>query len=154
MQDRNGTSRMLLLLYSLLILALLLLTLAGARLYSQALTRHEQLSRQRGALSYIQSQVAMYRGENQIRLESGPEGTMLCLAGQDIDYEVRIYQYESTLRTQLSRREQPVMPENSETVSKLDSLEICWVGDNLLCVTADGRQAWVWCRGGAADDGT
>lgn len=154
MQDRNGTSRMLLLLYSLLILALLLLTLAGARLYSQALTRHERLSRQRGALSYIQSQVAMYRGENQIRLESGPEGTMLCLAEQDSDYEVRIYQYESTLRTQLSRREQPVMPENSETVSKLDSLEICWAGDNLLCVTADGRQAWVWCRGGAADDGT
>ena len=79
---------------------------------------------------------------------------MLCLAGQDSDYEVRIYQYESTLRTQLSRREQPVMPENSETVSKLDSLEICWARDNLLCVTADGRQAWVWCRGGAADDGT
>lgn len=152
MKDNRGTSLMLLLLYGLLILALLLLTVAGARLYSQALAAHEGQSRQRGALSYIQSQAALCQGAGQIRLEAGPEGPMLCLREPDSDYETRIYQYAASLRTEFSRREQPVMPENSEAVCALDSLELCWAGDGLLSVNADGRQAWVWCRGGADHD--
>lgn len=152
MRDNKGTSLMLLLLYGLLILALLLLTVAGARLYDQALASHKGQSRQRGALSYIQSQAALCQGAGQIRLEAGPEGPMLCLSEPDSDYETRIYQYAATLRTEFSRREQPVTPENSEAVCALDRLELSWIGDTLLSVTADGRQAWVWCRGGAAYD--
>lgn len=152
MKEKNAGSLMLLLLYSLLILALLVLTVAGARLYSQALAAHEAESRQRGTLSYIQSQAALCQGCGQIRLEPGPEGDMLCLSEPDSDFETRIYQYESTLRTEFSRREQPVTPGNSEVVCKLDSLELCWQSGQLLCVTADGRQAWVWYRGGVSHE--
>lgn len=77
---------------------------------------------------------------------------MLCLSEPDSDFETRIYQYESTLRTEFSRREQPVTPGNSEVVCKLDSLELCWQSGQLLSVTADGRQAWVWYRGGVSHE--
>lgn len=149
MKEKRAASMMLLLLYSLLILALLVLTVAGARLYRQALDAHAEQSRQRGALSYIQSQAALCQGQGQISLEDGPEGTMLCLNEPDSDFETRIYQYADTLRTEFSRQDQPVMPENSEVVCALDSLELHWENEKLLCITADGRQAWVWYQGGA-----
>lgn len=154
MKYKNRTSLVLLLLYATLILALLILTAGGARLYRQALSDQAQQSCQRSALSYIQSQAALCQGKGQVRLSSGPEGTMLCLREPDSDYEIRIYQYEATLRTEFSHREQPVTPEISEVVGNLESLEICWAEDSLLSITADGRQAWVWCQGGTADDGT
>lgn len=149
-KEKSAASLMLLLLYSLLILALLVLTVAGARLYRQALAAQTEQSRQRGALSYIQSQAALCQGQGQILLADGPEGTMLCLHEPDSDYETRIYQYEDTLRTEFSRRDWPVTPENSEVVCALDSLEMDWQSEDLLCVTADGRQAWVWYQGGAS----
>ena len=152
MKEKNGTSLMLLLLYGLLILALLLLSGAGARLYGQAISAHESQSRQRGALSYIQSQAALCQGEGQARLEEGPEGPVLCLSEPDSDYETRIYQYDHGRRTEFSRREQPVTPENSEAVCALDSLALGWAEEDLLSVTADGRQAWVWFQGGDAHD--
>lgn len=148
MKEKTAASGMLLLLYSVLILALLALTAAGARLYRQALLAHETESRQRGGLSYIQSQAALCQGQGQIRLEDGPQGTMLCLREPDADYETRIYQYENALRTEFSRLDQPVNPENSEVVCALETLELSWENEKLLHITADGRQAWVWYQGG------
>lgn len=152
MKEKRASSLMLLLLYSLLILALLVLTVAGARLYRQALSAHEEQSRQRGALSYIQSQASLCQGQGQIRLENGPEGDMLCLKEPDSVYETRIYQYENTLRTEFSRQDQPLMLENSEVVCPLDTLELDWENRELLRVTADGRQAWVWVQGGTSHE--
>lgn len=55
-KKRNSTSLMLLLLYALLIASLLVLTLAGARLYSDTMDARDAHAKQRSALSYIQSQ--------------------------------------------------------------------------------------------------
>ena len=55
-KKRNSTSLMLLLLYALLIASLLVLTLAGARLYSDTMDARGAHAKQRSALSYIQSQ--------------------------------------------------------------------------------------------------
>ena len=55
-KKRNSTSLMLLLLYALLIASLLVLTLAGARLYSDTMDACDAHAKQRSALSYIQSQ--------------------------------------------------------------------------------------------------
>lgn len=152
MKEKTAASLMLLLLYSILILALLVLTVAGALLYRQALTAHAEQSRQRGALSYIQSQAALCQGRGQLRLEEGPEGDMLCLKEPDSGYETRIYQYGDSLRTEFTKADQPVNPENSEVVCALDSLALEWASGNLLRVTADGRQAWVWYQGGASHE--
>ena len=148
MKEKTAASGMLLALYSILILSLLALTAAGARLYRQALRAQEEQSRQRGALSYIQSQAAACQGQGQIRLENGPEGVMLCLREPDTDYETRIYQYENALRTEFSRQDQPVTPENSEVVCALETLELGWENEKLLRIAADGRQAWVFYQGG------
>lgn len=78
-KKRNSTSLMLLLLYALLIASLLVLTLAGARLYSDTMDARDAHAKQRSALSYIQSQTAACGGKGNIRLIDGPEGPAVCL---------------------------------------------------------------------------
>ena len=70
-KKRNSTSLMLLLLYALLIASLLVLTLAGARLYSDTMDARDAHAKQRSALSYIQSQTAACGGKGNIRLIDG-----------------------------------------------------------------------------------
>ena len=70
-KKRNSTSLMLLLLYALLIASLLVLTLAGARLYSDTMDARDAHAKQRSALSYIQSQTAACGGKGNI---GGPGG--------------------------------------------------------------------------------
>lgn len=78
-KKRNSTSLMLLLLYALLIASLLVLTLAGAWLYSDTMDARDAHAKQRSALSYIQSQTAACGGKGNIRLIDGPEGPAVCL---------------------------------------------------------------------------
>ena len=90
-KKRNSTSLMLLLLYALLIASLLVLTLAGARLYSDTMDARGAHAKQRSALSYIQSQTAACGGKGNIRLIDGPEGPAVCLREPESDFETRIY---------------------------------------------------------------
>ena len=96
-KKRNSTSLMLLLLYALLIASLLVLTLAGARLYSDTMDARDAHAKQRSALSYIQSQTAACGGKGNIRLIDGPEGPAVCLREPESDFETRIYLYENAL---------------------------------------------------------
>ena len=61
-KKRNSASLMLLLLYALLIASLLVLTLAGAQLYSDTMDARDTHAKQRSALSYIQRQRAAAKG--------------------------------------------------------------------------------------------
>ena len=121
-KKRNSTSLMLLLLYALLIASLLVLTLAGARLYSDTMDARDAHAKQRSALSYIQSQTAACGGKGNIRLIDGPEGPAVCLREPESDFETRIYLYENALRTE----------------------------NGLLTITADGMTAGAYCDGGGA----
>ena len=103
-KKRNSTSLMLLLLYALLIASLLVLTLAGAWLYSDTMDARDAHAKQRSALSYIQSQTAACGGKGNIRLIDGPEGPAVCLREPESDFETRIYLYENALRTEFSGR--------------------------------------------------
>ena len=58
---RQETSFMLMLLYSALILALLVLVYAGASLYSSAVLSQQANADRRSALSFVQSQAAKDR---------------------------------------------------------------------------------------------
>ena len=73
-KKRNSTSLMLLLLYALLIASLLVLTLAGARLYSDTMDARDAHAKQRSALSYIQSQTAACGGKGKITADGMTAG--------------------------------------------------------------------------------
>ena len=119
-KKRNSTSLMLLLLYALLIASLLVLTLAGARLYSDTMDARDAHAKQRSALSYIQSQTAACGGKGNIRLIDGPEGPA------EID------------------------PNNAEKLCDLKTFKAELSENGLLTITADGMTAGAYCDGGGA----
>lgn len=124
-KKRNSTSLMLLLLYALLIASLLVLTLAGARLYSDTMDARDAHAKQRSALSYIQSQTAACGGKGNIRLIDGPEGPAVCLRGPESDFETRIYAsiYMKTCCVRSfhgsRRRSTPITPKSCATLKRL-----------------------------------
>lgn len=149
-KKRNSTSLMLLLLYALLIASLLVLTLAGARLYSDTMDARDAHAKQRSALSYIQSQTAACGGKGNIRLIDGPEGLAVCLREPESDFETRIYLYENALRTEFSRVTAEIDPNNAEKLCDLKTFKAELSESGLLMITADGMTAGAYCDGGGA----
>ena len=102
------TSLILLALYAILILALLVLVVAGAGLYSKTVAARACHDSQRLALAYIQSQTAGHG--NQVRTADMAFGQALLLSeGEDL--ETVIYLYDGQLRTQLRRGSLNFYPE-------------------------------------------
>lgn len=146
-KKRNSTSLMLLLLYALLIASLLVLTLAGAWLYSDTMDARDAHAKQRSALSYIQSQTAACGGKGNIRLIDGPEGPAVCLREPESDC---IYLYENALRTEFSRVTAEIDPNNAEKLCDLKTFKAELSESGLLTITADGMTAGAYCDGGGA----
>ena len=137
-KKRNSTSLMLLLLYALLIASLLVLTLAGMRLYSDTMDARDA------------SQAAACGGKGNIRLIDGPEGPAVCLREPESDFETRIYLYENALRTEFSRVTAEIDPNNAEKLCDLKTFKAELSENGLLTITADGMTAGAYCDGGGA----
>lgn len=142
------TSLILLFLYAILILALLVLVVAGARLYSGAIARRACHDSQRLALAYIQSQTAGH--QPQVRTADMAFGQALLLSeGEDL--ETVIYLYDGRLWTQLWRSTMNFFPEEGNVLCDLDSLEFTWEEAGLLKITAGDNVGYAWCGGGSDD---
>ena len=151
---KQTSSFMLLLLYGILIAAMLVLTIAGAKCYTHVLDKRSGNTRQRSAISFIQTQAASCGGKGNIVLRDGPEGPAVCLGETDSAYETRVYLYGGSLCTEFSRADQPIDARNADPFCTLDSFSAEWESEELLRITADGWNADVWCPGGGgADDG-
>lgn len=148
MEERKGTSVALLMLYGLLITALLVLAVTGAKLYGAIGRAAQTRADIRSALAYIQSQTAGCEGTGGAYLTAGPEGTMLCLPEPEGDYETRIYLYQGFLRSELSALDEEARPEEAEVICPLSEFSIGWQAENLLVFTADGKTAWAAVGGG------
>lgn len=140
------TSGILLVLYAFLIAALLVLVVAGARLYGTALQAREQRDNQRLALAYIQSQTAGQETGVEIREMSC--GQTLSLS-EDEELETLIYLYDGSLTTQLWRTTGNFYPEAGEKLCALNRLELSWETPGLLKITADGNVGYARCGGGS-----
>ena len=142
------TSLILLFLYAILILALLVLVVAGARLYAGAVDRRASHDNQRLALAYIQSQTA--GNETQVRTADMAFGQALLLSeGEDL--QTVIYLYGGQLRTQLWRGTMNWVPEEGNVLCDLDSLEFTWEAPGLLKITAGDNTGYARCGGGSGE---
>lgn len=150
MDRKQTTPVMLLLLHALLITALLLLTVAGARLYSAALNARDAHAARRLALSYIQSQTTGFSGDR-VSVQPGPEGDMLVLKEADGDYETRIFLYQGSLCADFSPAGSALNPEDGQRICALESLSL-QLEDGLLRITAQGNEGYVFCGGGGAHE--
>ena len=150
METRRKTGILLLVLYGILIGAMLVLTLAGARLYAGAAESRETSARQRSSLSYLQTQAAACGGAGRVYLSRGPEGTAVCLRDTE-EYVTRVYLYQGSLRTEYAREDRPMEPEQADSLCAADSFAAHWETEELLCVEADGRCAYIWCAGGGGN---
>jgi hypothetical protein len=139
------TSGVLLALYAILIAALLVLVVAGARLYGAALQAREQRDSQRLALAYIQSQTA--GRETGVEIRELSCGQALSLAEGD-DLVTLIYLYDGKLSTQLWRTARNFYPEAGDGLCDLNRLELSWEAPGLLKVTADDNVGYARCGGG------
>ena len=146
MEGRRSTSLMLLLLYALLILALLILVVSGARLYTNALD-----SEQRGALAFVQSQVAANGGAGNISIRETTNGTMLCLKEQETAYETRIYASEGWLYAEFTKTDAETQPDRAVQICAVSGFDVSWQTDRLLRITADGRTAYACSDGGGGN---
>lgn len=150
-KKRNSTSLMLLLLYALLIASLLVLTLAGARLYSDTMDARDAHAKQRSALSYIQSQTARAGRQREHPPDRRPGGPRRCACAEpESDFETRIYLYENALRTEFSRVTAEIDPNNAEKLCDLKTFKAELSENGLLTITADGMTAGAYCDGGGA----
>lgn len=150
MQKQQQTSLMMLALYAILICAMLILAVAGARLYTAAMQSKSSNS-SRNALSVVQTQISAYGGQGCAQLRPGPEGTAVCLHQQGSDYETRIYLYQGSLCTEYTRRDLDFAPPNAGQLCQLQSFEAAWQQENLICITANGQTAYAWCAGGGGN---
>ena len=137
---------MLMLLYSALILALLVLVYAGASLYSSAVLSQQANADRRSALSFVQSQAAGCR-EN-VRLEQGAERQILCLPEDGTEYETRIFLHDGKLRTVFVPTYAPLDSDLGDAVCPLESFALSWQSDTLLKISADGAEGFAACRRG------
>ena len=150
MRKQQQTSLMMLALYAILICAMLILAVAGARLYTAAMQSKSSNS-SRNALSVVQTQISAYGGQGCAQLRPGPEGTAVCLHRQGSDYETRIYLYQGSLCTEYTRRDLDFAPQNAGQLCQLQSFEAAWQQENLICITANGQTAYAWCAGGGGN---
>ena len=142
------TSLILLFRYAMLTLALLVLVVAGARLYAGAVDRRASHDNQRLALAYIQSQTA--GNETQVRTADMAFGQALLLSeGEDL--QTVIYLYGGQLRTQLWRGTMNFFPEEGNVLCDLDSLEFTWEAPGLLKITAGDNTGYARCGGGSVE---
>ena len=146
MDRKQATSLMLLVLHAALIVALLVLVVAGARLYGTALDARNAHSDRRLAISYIQSQAAGFSA-GQISLQPGPEGDMLVLREADGAYETRIYLYGSSLRSEFCAVDAALNPDNSQIICPLEDLRFEMQG-SVLSIDAHGSAGYVCAYGG------
>ena len=134
----------------LLALALLVLALAGARLYGRTLDIRRENTRLRSAVGYIQSQVGA-AGYSRVALRQGPEGVMLCIPEGTSDYETRIFAWEGQLYSQFAAKDAAVDLSDSQALCELSALSLTARGA-LLEIRADGKTGFAWCRGGSQDE--
>ena len=137
---------MLMLLYSALILALLVLVYAGASLYSSAAFSQQHNADRRSALSFVQSQVAACR-EN-VWIRQGTEGQILCLPEDGTSYETRIFLHDGKLKTSFVPKDAPLDAQDGDAVCPLESFALSWQSDSLLKISADGVEGYAGCRRG------
>ena len=147
MEGRRSTSLMLLLLYALLILALLILVVSGARLYTNALEMKELHSEQRGALAFVQSQVAANGGAGNISIREPTNG----LKEQETAYETRIYASEGWLYAEFTKTDAETQPDRAVQICAVSGFDVSWQTDRLLRITADGRTAYACSDGGGGN---
>lgn len=149
MQQKQWSSMMLLALYVILIGALLVLVVSGARLYGEIIGVNTEHVDQRSALAFIQNQAAANEGG--IEIKPGIEGEMLCLIEAGGKYETRIYQCGGALCTQLCSVQAELNAGSGQRICEISGFALCWEREGLLRVEADGACAYVYCAGGGAD---
>lgn len=146
MDKRGKTPLMLLGLYAMLILALLVLAIAGARLYGSALEQQERNDRERSALAYIQTQAAACRGS--ITVAPGPQGDALVLT--DGDYCTTIYVFDGCLRARFGEAGAAFRPEEGEILCPMEQFR-AEARSGAVIISTDAGAAVVQRFGGEAD---
>jgi len=131
--------------YGLLVVSVLFMVYTGAALFRRVTIQREKADHLRATVSYVQNQICFCEDKSAIYLEQGPEGDMLCLPMNGGQYEIRIYQYENSLREELSMPGMPAEPADAEKIAAVDSFEIS-LEDNLARIRIDGRSAFASLR--------
>lgn len=142
-RNESWTAGMLLGLYGLLIVALLLLVFAGARLYRGAERTRQENTTRRSATAYLQGKLVSYDMAEGLRIEQGTFGSVLYLQEPMEGYETRVYLHEGKLMEELSPVSRALDPDNADVICDLNSFTVTPQSDNLLLVTADGKQCYV-----------
>ncbi|MCR5666848.1 MAG: DUF4860 domain-containing protein [Eubacterium sp.] len=130
----QGASISMLILYGILIVALLVLTLAGCRLYKVFTNNRMANERERAVLSYLQGKVSSLDVAGAIMVEDGPQGDsdMLVLAEEGTDYETRIFIYDGELMELFTQTSAPTDPDDAEVIAQEDCLKITLQSEGAL----------------------
>lgn len=133
-------------LFGLMLACVLGLMALGSGLYGSITRTMTANNADRASLRYLTTSVRAADTAAGVRLDSGPEGTMLVLAEPASGYETRIYLWEDQLVEEYAPAGSAPAPENAQPVCACTRFEATFAADQLLMLTTDQGTARVALR--------
>lgn len=137
-------------LFGLLLACVLGLMGLGSGLYGGLTRSMNANNAARASLRYLTTSVRAADAQDSLRLEEGPEGTMLVLAEPSTGYETRIYCWQGQLVEEYAASASSPAPENAQPVCPCTRFEAARSG-RLLELTTDQGTARVALRCGEGE---
>lgn len=129
------------LLFALFVVTLLLVIMAGTRVYGALSDMREQTDQSRLALGLLVNSVRAVDAVDAVSVGSGPEGRSLVLT-ERLDsgtFETRIYLYGGQVVEEYSVAGTPYMPERATPVVATATFDFSYADGLLTIVTDEGR---------------
>lgn len=135
------------LLWFIVILALLAMTVMGARCYRLAVREKERNDHIRETLSYLQSRAD---GSEAVSLDKSGEGDVLRFSEGDGAFETRIYVHDGSLVEELTQTDAPSAPEKGQAICSVESFSAEEMDGGGIRITVDGKLGFL--SGGSSDE--
>lgn len=132
-EKRYGISA--LLMYTVLILALLVMVTMGAKTYAVLTKKRTNQSQLRAVQTYVQTKIQAADFAYGISIADGPEGDAIILKVADTDYQTSIYCQNGYLLEQTALAGTALQQENAQQIAECSQISFRWKTPQLLEIT-------------------
>lgn len=146
---RDTASLYMLCIYTVLIVALFVLTYVSSSLYRSFANNQDENESSRNSLSYIQAKLLSCGEKGAVKTESTDDGDILIIKEGDTGYETRIFEKDGYLIEALVRSGSEVSDGEYEKICEVSTFSVT-IENNFVRISANGKTALVFlrCEGG------
>lgn len=115
----------------------LLLVVFGAQIYRNTVEGQTQNNRTRALLSYLSACVRAGDSAGAVTIREADGEPVLCIADGDSGYGLRIYRQEDRLVEDYGRLEDPLNPDQAQTIGRTKRFEVRKLTEHTYTVVTD-----------------